>query len=454
MALPPPVSRSRSVHAFLPLADDAALSTRGQALPGLIQNLSSPSFARRDSFSRRDSSAKRDSSARRDSITRRDTFSFERLEGAEGRRESFDSVFSDRRWEERRANEAAKLLLTPQMRAARLIGNSNPRYQWAQYYKSEEELAPMKKAVRKYYGRNNSLIQQYIFIDKLLDSSLPKDLIEEYSEPNHLQRASSRVHIPATITEQSTPLLSGSPFGTGTETPASNEEITEASGNGTKAKVKRTPKDLYKIPTEESPLLKAGSSTENSSDLESPIVPDFEPDDGYESGARIVKIAIYVNLAANTILLIMKIVATMMTSSVSVLASLVDAALDFLSTAIIFTTTYLISQKDEYNYPIGRRRLEPIGILVFSVVMITSFFQVALEGVKRLSGSHEIVQLAPSATAIMAGTVVIKFGCWFWCRLIKNSSVQALAQDAMTDVVFNSFSIIFPLGEFADVKRD
>ena len=40
----------------------------------------------------------------------------------------------------------------------------------------------------------------------------------------------------------------------------------------------------------------------------------------------------------------------------------------------------------------------------------------------------------------MASTVLIKFGCWLWCRLIKNSSVQALAQDAMTDVVFNIFS--------------
>ncbi|KAI4122900.1 MAG: hypothetical protein LQ347_006342 [Umbilicaria vellea] len=52
----------------------------------------------------------------------------------------------------------------------------------------------------------------------------------------------------------------------------------------------------------------------------------------------------------------------------------------------------------------------------------------------------------------MASTVLIKFGCWLWCRMIKNSSVQALAQDAMTDVVFNIFSIIFPLiGYYAQV---
>lgn len=99
------------------------------------------------------------------------------------------------------------------------------------------------------------------------------------------------------------------------------------------------------------------------------------------------------------------------------------------------------------QYPVGRRRLEPIGVLVFSIIMITSFFQVALECLTRLnSGEHSIIQLTLPAIIIMSSTVVIKLFCWLYCRLIKNSSVQALAQDAMTDIVFNIFSIIFPLG--------
>ena len=40
------------------------------------------------------------------------------------------------------------------------------------------------------------------------------------------------------------------------------------------------------------------------------------------------------------------------------------------------------------------RRLEPLGVLVFSVIMITSFVQVALEAIQRLaSPDREIVQL-------------------------------------------------------------
>lgn len=34
---------------------------------------------------------------------------------------------------------------TPQMRSMRLIGKSNPRYQWEKYWKTEDQLKTMKK---------------------------------------------------------------------------------------------------------------------------------------------------------------------------------------------------------------------------------------------------------------------------------------------------------------------
>ena len=206
--------------------------------------------------------------------------------------------------------------------------------------------------------------------------------------------------------------------------------------------MKRTPKALYKLPNENTPLL-----GEDMKDV-GPRAFELEngEDGGEDSGSRVVTIAIYINFAANAILLAGKIAVIILTSSLSVLASLVDAALDFLSTAIVWTTTKLISRQDQYRYPVGRRRLEPLGVLVFSVIMITSFFQVFLECFNRLtSPDHSIIQLGLPSIIILALTVIIKLGCWFWCRLIKNSSVQALAQDAMTDVVFNIFSIIFPI---------
>ncbi|KAB8302580.1 hypothetical protein EYC80_005960 [Monilinia laxa] len=338
------------------------------------------------------------------------------------------SIFDDRDdFSERRLSA---VLNGPQMRSQRLIGNSNPRYKWERYWKTEEELKKMKKPIRQYYQRTNSLIQQYIYIDRLLDSSIPHDLLNEYEH----NASSGRFEVPATISEE----------------PRTPPEIETPNGNGNSSgsvpkRIKRTPREIYKV-TEETPLLLSEEDSEY--DGPKPEIPGME-DDSVESGDRIVQIAIYINLIANTVLLAGKIAVIVLTNSLSVLASLVDAALDFLSTAIVFTTTKMIERQDQYSYPVGRRRLEPIGVLVFSVIMVTSFFQVALECFNRLSSDdRDIIELTLPAIIIMSSTVFIKALCWLWCRLIKNSSVQALAQDAMTDVIFNIFSIIFPLVGF------
>jgi hypothetical protein len=53
----------------------------------------------------------------------------------------------DRDPEMRRNSNAASILNTPQMRSQRLIGNSNPRYKWEKYFKSDEELKGLKRSV-------------------------------------------------------------------------------------------------------------------------------------------------------------------------------------------------------------------------------------------------------------------------------------------------------------------
>ncbi|KAF2429092.1 hypothetical protein EJ08DRAFT_650686 [Tothia fuscella] len=365
--------------------------------------------------------------------------------------------------------------MTPEMRSQRLIGNSNPRYKWERYFKTEAELKTMKKPIREYYERNNSLIQQYLYIDKLLDSSLPHDLIAEYHHAGNNRNSTPNLH---TINEEvaSPAIQIGATSGGngylenangGSSTPNTNASTGDSAPTGAPvSKLKRTPKNLYKLPDEQTPLIRVpskgdaeiseGNTSQEDEEEESEqiILPDYDQEESTSSSSPVVLTAIYLNLTANTLLLILKIIVSLLTSSVSVLASTVDAALDFLSTAIIWTTTRLISMQDRDRYPVGRRRLEPIGVLVFSVIMITSFVQVALEGFNRLNSPspHTVVQLTYAAIAIMASTVVIKAGCWFWCRLVNNSSVQALAQDAKTDVVFNVFSIVFPIvGYYAKV---
>ncbi|KPI45804.1 Metal tolerance protein 7 [Cyphellophora attinorum] len=468
---PPELSQTPHKHyrlgglsGFVPLNDDQiTISTRGQRLPSLIQNRSSTSLftlnrkpelarLRRNSFHSTD-----DEETGQEPVHEDDTGP--PISPSRTRRMTATSVISGDR-DPRRMSLGPEILNTPQMRSMRLIGNSNPRYRWRKYFKSEEELKEMSKPLRAYYERCNYLISHYIYIDKLLDSSLPHDLIQEYSQ-QHGSALSQYKHDMATIAEEvPTPVTAGTvstmSYGTGTPTetgPSSMGSPTDA----LKPKVKRTPKNLYKLPepSETSPLLTNFKETEDDAEaaaetdklLEDNI--DIEllvEDEGVDANDPVVTVAIYINLVANALLLAGKIAVIVLTDSLSVLASLVDAALDFLSTAIVWITTKLVSHQDQYAYPIGRRRLEPVGVLVFSIIMITSFVQVGLECLNRLvSGDHTIVELSLPSIIIMLSTVLIKGFCYFWCRLVKNSSVQALAQDALTDMVFNTFSIIFPL---------
>lgn len=73
----------------------------------------------------------------------------------------------------------------------------------------------------------------------------------------------------------------------------------QETGYSTRVKVKRTPKDLYKVPNEETALL---------SDGHGPNALGLAADEEAESGSPIVTVAIYINLAANAVLLIGKIV--------------------------------------------------------------------------------------------------------------------------------------------------
>jgi hypothetical protein len=126
--------RRPALRAFLPLSEDVAFSTHGRNLQGLMRNLSSTP-RRTSTYRAHDHNSDEEVG---------------RLSGELERRRSWDdNSFEERRipGEDRRLSNAALVLLTPQMRSQRLIGNSNPRYRWERYFKTDDELKKYKKPV-------------------------------------------------------------------------------------------------------------------------------------------------------------------------------------------------------------------------------------------------------------------------------------------------------------------
>lgn len=318
----------------------------------------------------------------------------------------------------------ARINFLNSFRPAKLIGNYKNLCNWYEYFNPDYKSLSSKK-LRQYYAQQNNLIERFQEIDNFLDSGrIHYNMLSNYGEPG------SRI-LTTHLEEDDS------------EAPEdSDQDSLKEPEFGSTGMLKKKP----------------SQNTMNSKYSRFYDVPGNVDHDGAqflgyneEESNQQVYVAIMVNFFINFLLLVGKIAVSLMTNSISVVASLVDSILDFLSTFIIYIANRLTSQKNwkvSHSYPVGRSRLEPLGVLVFSVIIIISFFQVGQEAFKRLFMSNieerQAVKIGLDAVSIMLITIFAKIGCWLWCSSSKSSSVQALAQDAMTDIVFNSVSLLMP----------
>ncbi|EEF46561.1 cation efflux protein/ zinc transporter, putative [Ricinus communis] len=160
--------------------------------------------------------------------------------------------------------------------------------------------------------------------------------------------------------------------------------------------------------------------------------------------ARSEKMAIYASNIANMVLFIAKVYASVESKSMAVIASTVDSLLDLLSGFILWFTDYAMRSPNQYRYPIGKQRMQPVGIVVFASVMATLGLQILFE-----SGRELITQAQPDRDpnkekwmiGIMVSVTLIKFILMVYCRRFQNEIVRAYAQDHFFDVITNSIGL-------------
>lgn len=323
------------------------------------------------------------------------------------------------------------------LRPQKLIGNYKSLANWMVSYRNDVKSIKNKK-LRKFYEDQNHLIERFTEIDNFLDAGkIHYNMLSTYG---NLQQRGFDILDPHDETpENNQNIPNGNQYFANEETPLNldldntkyqslNLEPNDESYNTHNSKKSR----FHDLP---------GNITEGAKFL------------GYDekTDQNDVYIAILVNFFINFILLIGKFIVSILTNSMSVVASLVDSILDFLSTFIIFFANRLSTAqnaKSQHAYPVGRSRLEPLGVLIFSIIIILAFFQVGQESFKRLFLSDAVdrnaVKIGWDAVLIMTITIISKICCWVWCSSSKSSSVQALAQDAMTDIIFNIVSLLMP----------
>eukprot|EP01083_Nonionella_stella_P007067 20411_1 len=185
-----------------------------------------------------------------------------------------------------------------------------------------------------------------------------------------------------------------------------------------------------------------------------PSVQSYHPDnltqdieDSSDSTYRLnsVTTAVNASLVVNIALLFSKVVVFILTFSYAVIASLTDSFLDLLSQLIIFVTEHKVRQTKhkDHKYPVGKTRLEPVGILTVSVLMVMLSVTVIRESIQALVLGTHSVALSTLSAVLLSAVIFLKFCLWIYCRRFTHSPIaRALAQDHINDVGSNVIALV------------
>ncbi|CAF0988981.1 unnamed protein product [Rotaria sp. Silwood1] len=203
------------------------------------------------------------------------------------------------------------------------------------------------------------------------------------------------------------------------------------------------------------------------------------------------RISLYTNISllVNIFLLIVKIIAAFISHSLSVISSVVDSGVDLASSVILFWATRAIKRRDPFMYPQGRTRLEPISIVILSVIMCSASIQVISESLQTTVNDIKMLRKYPSNSseyvhpinmttlpvAIMGTTIgnsvlffrfkfvsytdhidlflVLKLILFILCSRETSETLNVLAQDHRNDVFSNSIALICGIFGFLSRKN-
>ncbi|KAJ1286133.1 hypothetical protein BS78_03G329500 [Paspalum vaginatum] len=168
-----------------------------------------------------------------------------------------------------------------------------------------------------------------------------------------------------------------------------------------------------------------------------------------ERVARSETLAIRLSNIANMVLFAAKVYASVRSGSLAIIASTLDSLLDLLSGFILWFTAFSMQTPNPYRYPIGKKRMQPLGILVFASVMATLGLQIILESVRSLVSDGDEFSLTGEQEKwlvdIMVSVTLVKLALVLYCRSFTNEIVKAYAQDHFFDVITNIIGLVAAL---------
>jgi len=166
-------------------------------------------------------------------------------------------------------------------------------------------------------------------------------------------------------------------------------------------------------------------------------------------GARLMRLATIASVSVACILIVAKIVASMMTGSVSLLSSLVDSLLDAFASLVNLLAVRHALQPADREHRFGHGKAEPLAGLAQAAFIAGSGIFIAIEAMRRL-GSGEAIENSGIGIAVMVVSMVLTLALvTFQARVVKRTGSTAIGADAIhyrMDLMLNTSVIVALVG--------
>ncbi|KAF3342776.1 hypothetical protein VD0002_g3814 [Verticillium dahliae] len=160
-----------------------------------------------------------------------------------------------------------------------------------------------------------------------------------------------------------------------------------------------------------------------------------------------IQFAIWASFVLNFLLFVIQLYAAVSTGSLALFATATDAFMDFVSSLVMLVTSALAVRPSVYKYPVGRTRIETIGIILFCCLMTTVAVQLLIESGRRLAEGESDSEALHLVPIILIGVAIFTKGSlMFYCLAYrKYPSVHVFYIDHRNDIAVNSFGLIMAI---------
>ncbi|KAJ5363205.1 Cation efflux protein [Penicillium brevicompactum] len=172
----------------------------------------------------------------------------------------------------------------------------------------------------------------------------------------------------------------------------------------------------------------------------------LKAEDEAQNGGK-VKLAVRASFAVNFCLFIIQLYAAVSTGSLALFATAADAFMDLVSSIVMLVTSRMSSRPKPYKYPVGRRRVETMGVIMFCALMTIVAVELIIESAKSLAaGETESKQLALVPLICVGVAIFSKFVMFLYCfGLRRYPAAHVFYIDHRNDLAVNGFGLIMAI---------